>query len=66
MTRNSYIKIALLVIISIILVAYLFEHRIKKPNEPVNFCNQTMAEANNPINWHNGIYSPEGCNIIKK
>lgn len=34
--------------------------------EPVNFCGQTMAEANEPINWHNGVYSPEGCDLIKK
>lgn len=31
--------------------------------EPVNFCGQTMAEANDPINWHNGVYSPEGCDM---
>ena len=34
--------------------------------EPVNFCGQTIDEANNPVNWHNGIYSPDGCNLIKK
>jgi len=33
--------------------------------EPVNFCGHTIAEANDPVNWHNGIYSPEGCDLSK-
>jgi len=33
--------------------------------EEVNICGQTMAEANDPVNWHNGIYSPDNCNINK-
>jgi len=33
--------------------------------ERVNFCGQTMCEANNLSNWHNGVYSPEGCDLSK-
>ena len=33
--------------------------------ERVNFCGQTMCEANMDFSWHNGVYSPEGCDLSK-
>jgi len=53
-------KYFLILIIAIFLATACFIFK-----EPVNMCGQTMAKANNPINWHNGVYSPDGCNINK-
>ena len=64
MTRNFYIAV-ILIIIAISLVGVFFSSIIKDTREPVNFCNQTISEANNPINWHGGVYSPEGCDLSK-
>jgi hypothetical protein len=33
--------------------------------ERVNFCGHTMKEANNPVHWNNGVYSPIGCDLSK-
>ena len=55
--------IAIAVLTCFALVSWIKNAIIK---EPVNICNQTMAEANDPINWHDGIYSPVGCDLTKK
>ena len=60
-----YITMAALAVVLLSQV-YSLSCLIRDTKEPVNMCNQTISEANNPINWHNGIYSPEGCNLIKQ
>jgi len=52
-------------LIGVTLTAITIAAIIPSKKEYVNMCGQTMEEANNPINWHNGIYSPDGCVIIK-
>lgn len=54
----------LLIGVAFIALMAMFFPKVQRKN--VNMCGQTMAEANDSINWHNGIYSPDGCVIIKQ
>jgi len=55
-------KIILFISLSVLLLFIIF---ITKQKEIVNFCGHTIEEANNPIHWHKGIYSPTGCDLTK-
>ena len=64
--KNMKTKQKILVLITVITLLLLILVIINcLPNKKVNFCNQTMKQANEPINWHNGIYSPEGCDLTQ-
>jgi hypothetical protein len=53
-----------IIIFSILIILTFFS--LTSLKEKTNICGQTMDEANNPVNWHNGVYSPVGCDIIIK
>jgi hypothetical protein len=64
------IKLILIIVFLVIIMALTFLSLASwiKDNyrlERINFCGQTMCEANNPSSWHDEVYSPEGCDLSK-
>lgn len=59
------ISVGITIVLTIAVCSLVSWARMEMVSSPVNYCGQTMEEANNPVNWHNGVYSPEGCDIIK-
>ena len=55
------IILAIIIITLFVMISFAKSYEF----DEVNFCDQTIEEANNYSNWHDGVYSPEGCDLSK-
>ena len=61
-TKQVLVTIGFILVITFAFISWI---RDNYRFERINFCGQTMCEANESSSWHNGVYSPKGCDLNK-
>lgn len=64
-TKSILSVVGLVIIMAIAFISLVSWMEDTYRFERINFCGQTMCEANESSSWHNGVYFPEGCDLSK-